>query len=323
MHDLRISLTDRCNLRCSYCMPAEIFGPDFKFLPRKELLTYEEIHRAATLFAQLGVKKLRLTGGEPLMRKDVDQLIKMLKSIPEIEEIAMTSNGVMLPLLAERLKGAGLDRITVSLDALDDSVFKSINGQKTDVATVLKGIEVAQGVDLPIKVNMVVQKGVNDSQILPMARHFREMGIPLRFIEYMDVGNQNGWKLDQVITAKSIIEIISKELPLEPVDPKYRGEVAKRYRYRDGGVELGVISSVTQPFCGDCNRARLSANGQLFTCLFASGGHDFKTVLREHKNDSDVLEFIRKIWGKRADRYSEKRTELTRKNKVEMNFIGG
>jgi cyclic pyranopterin phosphate synthase len=324
LRDLRISVTDRCNFRCVYCMPKEVFGPNYQFLPRDQVLTFEEITRLARLFVSLGVKKIRLTGGEPLVRKDLPELIAMLAQIPDID-LTMTTNGALLPRFAEQLKAAGLRRVTVSLDSLDNEIFKSMNDVDFPVEKVLEGMQAAKAAGLePIKVNMVVKRGVNESSILPMARFFREKGYILRFIEYMDVGHTNGWRMDEVVTAKEIIQTIHAEMPLEPADPNYRGEVAERWRYKDGGGEVGVIASVTQAFCRDCNRSRLSAEGKLYTCLFAIKGHDFKSMLRSGATDDDIIRFIENIWGKRADRYSEIRSESTIPlPKVEMSHIGG
>jgi cyclic pyranopterin phosphate synthase len=324
LRDLRISVTDRCNFRCTYCMPKEVFGPDYQFLSRDQVLTFEEIARLAGIFVSHGVKKIRLTGGEPLVRKDFPKLIAMLAQIPEID-LTMTTNGALLPRFAKELKDAGLKRVTVSLDSLDNEVFKSMNDVGFPVEKVLEGMDAAADAGLtPIKVNMVVKRGANESSILPMARFFREKGYILRFIEFMDVGSTNGWRMDDVVSAKEIVDIINAELPLEPVDPNYRGEVAERWRYRDGGGEVGVIASVTQAFCRDCNRARLSAEGKLYTCLFAVKGHDFRDLLRSGASDAEISQMIEKVWGKRADRYSEIRSENTVPlPKVEMSHIGG
>ncbi|MBI4760249.1 MAG: GTP 3',8-cyclase MoaA [Chloroflexota bacterium] len=324
LRDLRISVTDRCNFRCVYCMPKEVFGSDHPFLPHAEILTFEEIARLARIFAALGVKKIRLTGGEPLVRRDLPLLVSMLSQIPDVD-LTMTTNGSLLARNARALKEAGLKRITVSLDSLDDAVFKAMNDVDFPVAKVLEGMEAAQKVGLePIKVNMVVKRGLNESSILPMARFFREKGYILRFIEYMDVGSSNGWRMDDVVSAKEIVNIINAELPLEPLDPNYKGEVAERWRYKDGGGEIGVIASVTQPFCRDCNRARLSAEGKLYTCLFAAQGHDLKGMLRSGASDDEIAQFIAHLWSKRSDRYSEIRSEKTvALPKVEMSHIGG
>ncbi len=324
LRDLRISVTDRCNFRCVYCMPKEVFGSDHPFLPHAEVLTFEEIARLARIFALLGVKKIRLTGGEPLVRRDLPLLVSMLSQIPDLD-LTMTTNGSLLARNAQALKDAGLKRITVSLDSLDNAVFKAMNDVDFPVEKVLEGMEAAQSVGLePIKVNMVVKRGLNESSILPMARFFREKGYILRFIEYMDVGSTNGWRMDDVVPAKEIVSIINAELPLEPLDPNYKGEVAERWRYKDGSGEIGVIASVTQPFCRDCNRARLSAEGKLYTCLFGIKGHDLKSLLRGGASDEEISQFIAHVWGRRSDRYSEIRSENTiALPKVEMSHIGG
>jgi cyclic pyranopterin phosphate synthase len=324
LRDLRISVTDRCNFRCVYCMPKEVFGSDHPFLPHSEVLTFEEIARLVRIFASLGVKKIRLTGGEPLVRRDLPLLVSMLSQIPNLD-LTMTTNGSLLARNAQALKDAGLKRITVSLDSLDNAVFKAMNDVDFPVEKVLEGMEVAQKVGLePIKVNMVVKRGLNESSILPMARFFREKGYILRFIEYMDVGSTNGWRMDDVVSAKEIVNIINAELPLEPLDPNYKGEVAERWRYKDGSGEIGVIASVTQPFCRDCNRARLSAEGKIYTCLFGIKGHDVKSLLRGGASDEEISQFIAHVWGRRSDRYSEIRSENTvALPKVEMSHIGG
>lgn len=324
LRDLRISVTDRCNFRCVYCMPKEVFGSNYKFLLHEQILRYEEITRLARIFVSLGVKKIRLTGGEPLVRKDFPDLIAMLSQIPDID-LTMTTNGSLLPRFAGQLKDAGLKRVTVSLDSLDNEIFKSMNDVDFPVEKVIEGMDAAAAVGLtPIKVNMVVKRGVNEASILPMARFFREKGYILRFIEFMDVGSTNGWRMDDVVSAKEIVSIINAEMPLEPADPNYRGEVAERWRYQDGGGEIGVIASVTQAFCRDCNRARLSAEGKLYTCLFATQGHDFRDLLRSGTSDEEIARKIEGIWSKRADRYSEIRSENTIPlPKVEMSHIGG
>jgi GTP 3',8-cyclase len=322
LRDLRISVTDRCNFRCVYCMPKEAFGSNYRFMDRNELLTFEEIERVARVFVGLGVSKLRLTGGEPLVRKDVEHLIALLA--PLGAELTLTTNASLLAAKAEALAAAGLDRITVSLDSLDDETFRAMNDVDFPVAKVLEGIDAAAAAGLPVKVNAVVKRGLNEHAILDLARHFRGTGHTLRFIEYMDVGATNGWRLDDVVSAAEIIERIDAELPLEPLEPRYRGEVAKRWRYRDGSGELGVIASVTQPFCGDCTRARISAEGRLYTCLFAMRGHDLRALVRAGASDEDVRDAITAIWGKRTDRYSERRSEATvGLPKVEMSYIGG
>jgi len=324
LRDLRISVTDRCNFRCVYCMPKEIFGTDYPYLPHREVLSFEEITRLTRIFVEHGVKKIRLTGGEPLVRKDLHLLIAQLAQIPDLD-LALTTNGSLLARNAQVLKDAGLKRVTVSLDSLDNETFKALNDVDFPVEKVLEGMEAAQKFGLePIKVNMVVKRGVNESSILPMAHHFREKGYILRFIEYMDVGHTNGWRTNEVVSAKEIVKIISAELPLEPLDPNYTGEVAERWRYKDGSGEVGIISSVTQPFCRDCNRARLSAEGKLYTCLFAVKGHDLKSLIRGGATDDELSQEIARIWGKRTDRYSELRSENTIDlPKVEMSHIGG
>ena len=324
LRDLRISVTDRCDFRCVYCMPKEVFGRDFQFLRRSELLTFEEIARVVRIGAGLGVRKLRLTGGEPLMRRDLERLVEMLAGIDGIDDIAMTTNGSLLPRKARVLADAGLRRVTVSLDSLDDAVFGAVNDVDFPVERVLEGIAAAAEAGMPVKVNMVVKRGLNDGSVLEMAEHFRGTGHILRLIEYMDVGTTNGWQMDDVVPAAELVEAIGAEWPLEPVEPAYPGEVARRYRYADGAGEVGVIASVTQPFCHDCSRARLSAEGRLYTCLFAAAGHDLRRRLRGAGGDEDVEAFLRRIWGRRADRYSELRTaETSGRPKVEMSHIGG
>nr|WP_202604310.1 MULTISPECIES: GTP 3',8-cyclase MoaA [Bacillus] len=326
LRDLRISVTDRCNLRCTYCMPAEIFGQDYPFLPKGELLSFEELERLAKLFVhQFGVEKIRLTGGEPLMRKDMPELVGKLAGIKGIRDIAMTTNGVLLPVYADKLKKAGLKRVTVSLDSLDDERFKSINGRGVSVSKVLAGIEAAKKAGLGVKINMVVQKGVNEKDILPMARYFKEKGHILRFIEFMDVGNTNEWNRQSVVAKADIIRIINEDMPIEPIDPNYEGEVAKRYRYLDGSGEIGFISSVSDAFCTTCNRARLSAKGELFTCLFASSGFDLRTLIRSGQTDQELAEAIGTVWRNRDDQYSLDRAlaKAVPRKKVEMSYIGG
>jgi len=325
LRDLRISVTDRCNFRCVYCMPSDVFGSDYEFLPHAELLTFEEIVRAARAFASLGVEKIRLTGGEPLLRRDIDKLVAMLRAaLPEVD-LTLTTNGSALKAKARSLKAAGLDRITVSLDSLDDATFRAMNDVDFPVAKVLEGIEAAQAAGLaPIKINMVVKRGVNDRQVVDMARHFRGTGHIVRFIEFMDVGSTNGWRMDDVIASAEIVRRIGAEFPLEPADANYTGEVAERWRYRDGEGEIGVISSVTQAFCSTCTRARLSTDGQLYTCLFAQRGYDLKALLRGGSDEARIAEAAAAIWRQREDRYSEIRTAATaRERKVEMSFIGG
>ena len=324
VRDLRISVTDRCNFRCVYCMPKEVFGRDYAFLARTDLLSFEEIERVARAFAGLGVEKIRVTGGEPLVRRDVETLIGLLARIDGLD-LTLTTNGALLARKAEALKAAGLDRITVSLDSLDDEVFRAMNDVDFPVARVLEGVDAALAAGLaPVKVNVVVKRGLNEGGILPMARRFRGTGVVLRFIEFMDVGHTNGWRMDDVVPAAEIVAAIDAELPLEPVEAAYRGEVANRWRYRDGSGEIGVISSVTQPFCGDCTRARLSADGQVYTCLFAVQGHDLRALLRGGASDEELSAAIADIWRARTDRYSELRSaETADLPKVEMSFIGG
>jgi len=325
LHDLRISVTDRCNFRCVYCMPRAVFGPDHAFLPRDGLLSFDEIERLVRIFAQLGVEKVRLTGGEPLVRRDLALLVARLAAIPGVRDLTLTTNGVLLPSLAARLKAAGLHRVTISLDADDDETFMRLNDAGVPVARVMAGIEAAEAAGLgPIKLNMVVKRGWNEHAILPMARRFRGTGRILRFIEYMDVGHSNGWRLDDVVSADEIIRTISADFPVEPMEPTARGEVAERYRYTDGAGEIGIIASVSRPFCGDCNRARVSADGQLYTCLFATSGSDLRSLLREGASDADLEAELRRIWSIRDDRYSELRSaETVDLPKVEMSYIGG
>ncbi|HSF62421.1 MAG TPA: GTP 3',8-cyclase MoaA [Gaiellaceae bacterium] len=323
LRDLRISVTDRCNFRCVYCMPKEVFGRDYRFLPRRELLTFEEIARAASVFVALGVHKLRITGGEPLLRRDLEILIGRLAALGDLD-VTLTTNGALLASKADALAEAGLSRVTVSLDSLDDEVFRAMNDVDFPVARVLAGIDAAAGAGLPVKVNVVVKRGLNEDSVLEIARRFRGTGHAVRFIEYMDVGATNGWRMDDVVPAAEIVATIGTEFPLEPVESAYRGEVAQRYRYRDGGGEIGVIASVTQPFCGDCTRARLSADGKVYTCLFAVRGHDLRAILRSGASDGELDAAIRAIWKRRTDRYSELRTEETSSlRKVEMSYIGG
>jgi cyclic pyranopterin phosphate synthase len=325
LRDLRISVTDRCNFRCTYCMPKEIFGRDFAFLPREQLLTFEEITRLARAFAGEGVSKVRLTGGEPLLRHDLERLVAMLAGIDQITDVALTTNGSALAAKADTLKAAGLTRVTVSLDALDDETFAAMNDVAFPVARVLAGIDVAAAAGLtPVKINMVVKRGVNDDRIIEMAERFRGSGHVLRFIEYMDVGTTNGWRMDDVVPAAEIAATINARWPLEPLPANYPGEVASRYRYRDGAGELGVIASVTQPFCGACTRARLSADGKLYTCLFAAHGHDLRGLLRDDATDLELTTRIQSIWAKRADRYSElRRAQTQQRARIEMSYIGG
>jgi cyclic pyranopterin phosphate synthase len=322
LRDLRISVTDRCNFRCVYCMPKSVFGAEYRFLDRKELLTFEEIERVARVAVGLGVEKIRLTGGEPLVRKDVEKLIAMLA--PLGAELTLTTNASLLAAKARALADAGLHRVTVSLDSLDDETFKAMNDVDFPVARVLAGIEAAAAAGLPVKVNAVIKRGLNEDGIVPMARYFREQGHTLRFIEYMDVGATNGWRLDDVVPAREIVARISAELPLEPVEANYPGEVAQRWRYVDGGGEIGAIASVTQPFCGECTRARISAEGRLYTCLFGVRGHDLRATVRSGASDQELAAKLAGIWRKRTDRYSELRSEATADlPKVEMSYIGG
>ena len=324
LRDLRISITDRCNFRCTYCMPKEVFGKDYQFLERSALLSFEEITRLARAFVQHGVEKIRLTGGEPLIRRNIEQLIAMLAEIPGLD-LTLTTNGSSLAKKAASLKAAGLKRITVSLDSLDDAVFMGMNDVDFPVAKVLEGIDAAAAAGLaPIKINMVVKRGVNEHSIVPMARYFKQQGHILRFIEFMDVGHTNGWRMDDVVSAREIVDLISKDMPLAPADPNYTGEVAERWRYKDGGGEIGVIASVTQAFCKDCTRARISTEGKLYTCLFATNGHDLRALLRNGASDEALHAAIAGVWTKRADRYSEIRSEKTVKlEKIEMSYIGG
>jgi len=330
VRDLRISVTDRCNFRCTYCMPKEIFGADYAFLPRSEVLTFEEIERIARVFVGLGAEKLRLTGGEPLVRRDLPVLVGMLAALrrPDGEplDLTLTTNGSALRVLAGRLADAGLQRVTVSLDSLDDATFSAMNGVDFPVDKVLDGIAGAREAGLgPIKINMVVRRGINETSVLPMARWARDEGVILRFIEYMDVGHTNGWRLDDVVPADELVSIVDSEMPLEAVPPRYRGEVATRYRFRDGSGEIGLIASVTAPFCGDCTRARLSAEGRFYTCLFAGDGHDLRVIVRDPAaSDTDLSEAVASVWRARDDRYSELRTEATSNlPRIEMFAMGG
>jgi cyclic pyranopterin phosphate synthase len=325
LHDLRISVTDRCNFRCVYCMPRAVFGPDHAFLPTADLLTFDEIERLVRIFTRLGVEKVRLTGGEPLVRRDLPSLVRALATIPGVRDLTLTTNGVLLPALAQALRAAGLHRVTISLDADDDETFMRLNDARVPVTKVLAGMEAAEAAGLgPIKLNMVVKRGWNEHAILPMARRFRGTGRILRFIEYMDVGHSNGWRLDDVVTADEILRLISSEFPVEPMEPTAPGEVAERYRYLDGSGEIGIIASVSRPFCGSCNRARLSANGKLYTCLFATDGHDLRALLRRGASDEQLEADLRRVWGSRDDRYSEIRSaDTVDLPKVEMSYIGG
>jgi cyclic pyranopterin phosphate synthase len=324
LRDLRISVTDRCNFRCGYCMPREHFSKNFRFLPRAELLSFEEIALIARIFAAEGAVKLRLTGGEPLLRAKLPTLVGLLARI-EGTEIALTTNGSLLSEQARALSDAGLRRVTVSLDSLDDGVFRRMNDADFPVAKVLAGIESAAAAGLrPVKINVVVRRGFNEHTLVDVARYFKGSGHVVRFIEYMDVGTTNGWRLDEVVSGGEILRRIDRELPLEPIGSAYRGEVARRYRYRDGGGEIGIITSVTQPFCGDCTRARLSAEGKLYTCLFAGKGTDLRAPLRAGRSEDEIRNLVRSVWAARQDRYSEQRSELTREvSKIEMSYIGG
>lgn len=327
LRDLRISVTDRCNFRCPYCMPREVFGPGYAFLKDPQLMSLAELRRIVAAFRALGVEKIRLTGGEPLLRADVPDLVRMLKTELGVPDVALTTNGWLLEKLAGVLKGAGLDRLNVSLDALDPVVAGRMNGLGFSPERVLRGIEAATAAGLPVKVNMVVQRGVNDQEILPMAAHFRERGLPLRFIEFMDAGNTNHWSAAQVVPAKDIVTRIGAVWPLEAAGPAYRGEVASRYRYQDGRSEIGLISSVTEPFCRDCHRARLSADGKLYTCLFTAVGWDVLGCLRANASDPELTDYLRRVWSGRLDRYSDDRAALLAagqvRPKVEMSYIGG
>lgn len=329
LRDLRLSVTDQCNFRCRYCMPEELFGSDYEFLPREKLLTFEELTRITRIFLSLGVEKIRITGGEPLMRRELPKLIRMINGVDGVKDIAMTTNGSLLAKHAQALKEAGLRRVTVSLDSLDEERFGRMNGRGFKPSHVLEGIEAASAAGLKVKVNMVVQKGVNEQDVLPMANYFREKGHILRFIEYMDVGNSNGWRLDQVVPSQEIVKLIHAEMPVEPVEPNHYGEVASRYRYAEETGkpgEIGLISSVTQAFCSTCTRMRISAEGRMFGCLFASEGADLREPLRGGRSDDEIRELITDFWRVREDRYSEVRLSNTpglKKKKVEMSHIGG
>src|SRR5690625_3299297 len=331
LRDLRISITDKCNFRCTYCMPREVFGPDYPFLPHQDLLTFEEITRVARIGTQLGLRKIRLTGGEPLLRKDIEVLVQMLAQLRTLEgepiELALTTNGTLLAQKAQALKDAGLHRVTVSLDALEDERFQKMSDSKVDVERDLAGIKEAHAVGLrPVKVNMVVRKGLNEDQILPMAEYFRQQGHILRFIEYMDVGTTSDWRLTDVVAGASILRHLGTRYELEPATSNYRGEVASRYRYLDGKGEIGLITSVSQPFCGDCTRLRLSPEGRFYLCLFGNEGHDIRSHLRSAANDDEIASFIMQMWGQRTKRYSELRSQGlvdTDGPRVEMSYIGG
>ena len=326
IRDLRISIIDKCNFRCPYCMPAEIFGADYNFLNKNELLSADELVRMARLFVQLGVNKLRITGGEPLVRPDVIQIVEKLAQIPGVDDLALTTNGFYLQKYAQPLLDAGLNRLTVSFDSLDDAVYKQMNGRRSNVEHTLAAIAHAESVGFsPMKINCVVRKNVNEHTIVDLARHFKGTGHIIRFIEYMDVGNLNGWKLDDVLSADKIISRIDAELPLEPIAPNYKGEVATRYRYLDGEGEIGVIASVTKPFCGNCTRARVSSAGEYYTCLFANQGVDLRAPMRNGADDAEMIKLIQGVWQRRTDRYSELRTSFTKipAKGAEMYRLGG
>jgi cyclic pyranopterin phosphate synthase len=325
LRDLRVSVTDRCNFRCTYCMPKEVFGRGYDFLPRADILTFEEITRVAHSFIACGVEKIRLTGGEPLLRRDLDRLIAMLAPLPGLRDLTLTTNGSLLKRLARPLREAGLHRLTVSLDSLDERTFAAMNDVDFPLGTVIEGIEAAREAGFAqIKINMVVKRGVNDREVADLAERFRGPAYNVRFIEYMDVGNTNGWRLEHVLPAAEIVARVGERIPLEELPPRYTGEVARRFRDTQTGGEIGVIASVTQPFCGDCTRARLSAEGHLYTCLFATRGHDLRTLLRSEASDGELREFIGKLWSTRSDRYSELRASgLAVPGKVEMAHIGG
>ena len=325
LRDLRVSVTDRCNLRCRYCMPREVFGTDFPFLERDELLTFEEIERVVRVLVDLGIRKVRLTGGEPLLRRDLPDLVARLSRIDGIEDLALTSNGVLLGRMAEELVAAGLSRVTVSLDALDDATFRAVSDTTIPVATVLEGITAARAAGLdPVKVNAVLQRGVNDDQVEELAGWARDTGVTLRFIEFMDVGTTNRWQRERVVPAAEVADRIAARWPIEPVDPDHPGEVAERYRYTDGAGEVGIIASVTRPFCGTCSRARLSAIGELYTCLFAAVGHDLRDLVRGGADDDELRSAVAGIWTRRSDRASELRAQDGLEGpRVEMSYIGG
>ena len=325
LQDLRISVIDRCNFRCTYCMPAEVFGPDYAFLQEECLLTFDEIERLARLFISMGINKIRLTGGEPLLRKDLPKLIGRLAKLEGLKDIGLTTNGIHLAKQAKALKEAGLKRVNISLDAIEDHIFQKINGRNVSTKPVLKGIEAAKEVGLEVKVNMVVKKGMNDSQILPMAQYFKEQEIQLRFIEFMDVGSTNGWNFEQVVTKEQLIEKINRVSPIEPIKPRYFGEVAKLYRYVGSDAEVGFITSVSESFCSSCTRARISADGKFYTCLFGEKGTDLRTLLRENISDASLLKILQHTWKYRTDQYSDERTaeSTNKRQKVEMSYIGG
>ena len=325
MRDLRISVTDRCNFRCTYCMPKEIFGDDYVFLPREELLTFEEMERLAKIFENFGVKKIRLTGGEPLMRRNIDELVKKLLLLDNIKDVGLTTNGVLLKQYGQKLKDAGLTRLNISLDALDENLFGNLNGRGIKPSFILENIQFAKELGFEIKVNMVVQKKVNDQEIIPMAKYFKEQGITLRFIEFMDVGNDNAWSFEKVVTKKQILAMLQQEFDLEPVDKDYFGEVAERYQYVGSASQVGFITSVSESFCSSCTRARLSSDGKFYTCLFATNGFDLRELIRNGATDEELAEAIKNVWERRTDRYSDERTAETAKNKtkINMSYIGG
>lgn len=325
LRDLRISVTDRCNFRCTYCMPKDIFGDDFPFLPKHELLSYEEIVRLAEIFVSLGVKKIRLTGGEPLLRKDLHKLVKQINMIDGVEDVALTTNGLLLHKYAESLYEAGLRRLNISLDALDPSIFGEMNGRGIEPASILKNIDAAVAMGFEVKVNMVVQKGVNDSEIVPMAAYFKDRNVTLRYIEFMDVGNDNGWSLKQVVTKQEMLQMLQQEYELKPVEQAYFGEVAKYYRYSNSTSKIGFITSISESFCSSCTRARLSSDGKMYNCLFATKGFDLRSLSRNHVTDEELKAAISHIWTGRDDRYSDERTANTAKlrNKIGMSYIGG
>lgn len=328
IRDLRLSVTDRCNFRCDYCMPKEVFGDDFVFLPKNELLTFDEMARIAKVYAELGVKKIRITGGEPLMRRDLDVLIAKLNQIDGIEDIGLTTNGLLLKKHGQKLYDAGLRRINVSLDAIDDTLFQSINNRNIKATTILEQIDYATSIGLNVKVNVVIQKGINDDQIIPMLEYFKDKYIEIRFIEFMDVGNDNGWDFSKVVTKDEMLTMIEQHFEINPVEPKYFGEVAKYYRHKDNGVQFGLITSVSQSFCSTCTRARLSSDGKFYGCLFATvDGFNVKTFIRSGVTDEELKEQFKALWQIRDDRYSDERTAQTvanrQRKKINMNYIGG
>lgn len=325
MHDLRISVTDRCNFRCTYCMPKEVFGDDYAFMPKDKLLTYEEINRLVELFAALGVTKIRLTGGEPLLRRNLDELIRQITLIQGIEDIALTTNGLLLHEYGEQLLKAGLRRVNISLDALDPVIFGRMNGRGINPTRILDNIDYAAKLGFEVKVNMVVQRGVNDSEIIPMAGYFKDRDITLRFIEFMDVGNDNGWSYEKVVTKLEMLDMFEEMYLLKPVDKAHFGEVATYYRYSDSQAKIGFITSVSESFCSSCTRARISSDGKLFTCLFATNGFDLRAMLRSGASNDQIIEAIVQVWELRTDRYSDERKEHTEKQrkKIDMSYIGG